>query len=168
MPHDLASWFAELEPPAGQPDTTTEQGRREAAFCCPTPAPASAPDALVLPWCGDGQDELAGPLHPGSEGLPLLCRGCRELVQGCCRPRGEAVPTDASAGRCGDFQPSDGVTVGRCWLWRVTLAGGRLVWFMSLPPVSQTDALRWAQQHHGEHVQGVHPVPGAVELPPLP
>lgn len=148
MPPDLAEWFAELPP-----DTPTE-----------SPSNDIIADPLVLPWCQEEGPELAGAnLHPSLD-LPLLCQGCTSLQKNKCQQIAR-VPTYEQAARCHAFQPRLGVTVGRCWLWRLTLRDGRLVWWSHLPPADQTTALRLTLQRYGMALVAIQPLPGWQEIP---
>ncbi|WP_139166843.1 hypothetical protein [Chromobacterium sphagni] len=124
----------------------------------------AAPDPLALPWCRDDGPELAGAdLHP-DERLPLLCRGCAALREGQCRQLA-TIPTHEQTARCDAFQPLPGVTMGHCWLWRLTLKDGRLVWWSNLPPANQATVLRRARLRYGVALATVRPQPGWQELP---
>lgn len=150
MPPDLAEWFAELSP-----DTPTE-----------SPSNDITADPLVLPWCQEDGPELAGiTLHP-YQGLPLLCQGCTALAKGKCQQLATA-PTYEQAARCYAFQPRPGISVGRCWLWRLTLWDRRLVWWSHLPPANQTTILHLARQRYGAALIAIQPLSGWKELPNL-
>jgi hypothetical protein len=170
---DLADWFAGIAPARyeseGGTRTGAEQTDRRAETVAVSvsgidPVETPAPDPLALPWCADHGDEISGIALGQSPDLPLLCRGCAGLGRTACDWLA-GLPGNDEASYCARFRPCAGVVVGRCWLWRVELPGNKLVWFMTLPPVGQVAAIRWARQHYGDTVQGVYPVPGMRALP---
>ncbi|UGA39488.1 hypothetical protein JOS77_08370 [Chromobacterium haemolyticum] len=154
MPPDLAEWFAELPPdtPSGDTDSPSDDD--------------TTADPLALPWCQMDGPELSGAaLYPG-QGLPLLCQGCTALTKGKCQHL-TAAPTYGQAAHCYAFQPLPGVFVGCCWLWRLTLLNGQLIWWSHLPPINQTTMLWQARQRYGATLIGVHPLPGWKTIPSL-
>ena len=155
---DAAEWFAGIwdQPPA------IVVKAPEASDLVAGGPDVSVSDPLMLPWCVDGHAGMAGPAL-GESGAPLLCRGCADLVRLQCARLGQ-FPAVEDAALCNDFRPRAGVTVGRCWLWRIGLEGGRLVWWMALPEASQCRAVQWARQAHGDLVTCVRPVPGAKKI----
>lgn len=171
MADDLVTWLDGLfDAPATSPAPEHQQGRPDAALPV-SAAPVGPADALALSWCANEGAAVSGPLHApacGPDGpVPLLCRACRWLVSGRCGqcPGAAAMPGDVMAARCHDFQPVDGVTVGRVWLWRVSLAGGRLVWCSHLPEANQSEAIAAARAAYGSDVQAVAPLPGFDAFP---
>lgn len=171
MADDLVTWLDGLfDAPATSPAPEHQQGRPDAALPV-SAAPVGPADALALPWCTNEGAAVSGPLHaPGSGSagpVPLLCRACRWLLSGRCGHDASAVavPGDAMAARCHHFQPVGGVTIGRVWLWRVSLADGRLVWCSHLPEANQSEAIAAARAAYGSDVQAVAPLPGFDAFP---
>ncbi len=156
---DAAEWFAGIwdQPPA---IVVTAHEASDLAAGCPD---VSVSDPLLLSWCVNGHAEMAGPALKEC-GAPLLCRGCADLVRLQCA-RLSQPPKAEDAALCNDFRPRAGVTVGRCWLWRIGLEDGRRVWWMALPEAAQRNAVQWARQTHGELVTCVRPVPGVAAIP---
>ena len=155
---DAAEWFAGIW---DQPQTMVVTAPRASDPVASGPD-VSVSDPLLLSWCVDGHAEMAGPALSESS-APLLCRGCVDLVRLQCA-RLDQPPKAEDAALCNDFRPRTGVTVGRCWLWRIGLEGGRLVWWMALPEAAQRNAVQWARQAHGDLVTYVMPVPGAKKI----
>mgnify|MGYP000844062875 CR=1 FL=1 len=162
---NLAQWFAGIESQPPSPDTSPPASRHPEPVAVFAGAPAIAQaDPLALPWCGDYPQEMQGGQRDAAGRLPMPCLGCTSLQQGRCTVLA-GVPGHEEAARCRRFTPLPGVRVGRCWLWRVQLGAGRLVWWGCLPPAPQAAALAWARSQYGEAVQGVYPVPGALSVP---
>lgn len=151
MQPDLDEWFAKL--PSDTPSGDTE-----------SPSDGTTAGPLALPWCQEDGPELAGAAKHPDQGLPLLCRGCAALTKGKCQQLA-AAPTYRQAAHCYSFQPLPGVSVGCCWLWRLTLRSGRLVWWGHLPPANQTTILHLARQRYGAALIAIQPLPGWKELP---
>lgn len=157
--HYLDDWFGSIPP-----DDNRHADETVAVFVGEADQPAPdqpEPDPLLLGWCEAGQEAVAG-LLPARYGTPARCRACRLLQADRC-PQG--VPDAGMAAYCRDFVVREGVRVGRCWLWQVVLQGGRLVFYSSLPPSSQAEALQAMRRQYGEAVQAVLPLPGYAALP---
>lgn len=159
MPPDLSEWFAGIDTAPPPPP----ENRRDPSMAVFVGEPVSA-DPLLLDWCEDGREAVAGLVADASGRLTLRCRACRQLQAGSCPVKGGQPDADTAA-YCRGFAPRAGLRVGRCWLWRVALADGRLIWWSSTPPASQVEALQVMRRDYGELVQSVLPLPGWQAIP---
>lgn len=161
----LADWFAGIDSPPPVPALPARHADNVAVFvgAAGVGGPAAA-DPLALPYCVDSGQELHGAVQDAGGLLPLRCRGCRQLGQGRCEVLA-VVPEHDSAALCRRFVPRAGVKVGRCWLYRVTLEGGRLVWWSSTPSTGHAEAVRCVRLLYGDAVKEVMPLPGWVAMP---
>lgn len=171
MTERIAEWFAGVGGPARPDDDTPRQDRHKAVSSLVDPAPPGPTEPVQQPARAEDGKEVYGALHPptgpAGEALPLVCRACHCLRLGRCHapPWAGIMPSVALAGRCDSFHLRDGATLGRVWLWRVRLTGGRLVWLSFLPEVEQAEAVAVAHQRWGPEVSGVAPLPGFTALP---
>ncbi|MTD33245.1 hypothetical protein [Paludibacterium denitrificans] len=156
-----AKWFEGIE---SQPSPVCPESRHADTVAVCADGQAGVPDSLALPYCGDDVQELVGGMTEPS--VPMRCRGCLSLQRGHCEELARE-PSHDEAARCCCFAPLPGVRVGRCWLHRIEIQGGRLVWLCLLPTASQSRAIGWARRTYGEAVLAVVPIPGAVSLPAL-
>ncbi|AXK40684.1 hypothetical protein [Crenobacter cavernae] len=171
MSGPLDSWFAGLDSGPAAPDPAPTPDRRPAVASSlasvrgegESHGPGSLDDGAEV------SGELAAPIGPHGEPLPLRCRACARLVSGRCLAGGwgggDPVPTSIHAGRCTAYALRAGVGVGRVWWWRVTLAGGTSAWLMGCPPLAEVDALAAVRSSWGEAVERVDAMPGFDRLP---
>ncbi len=161
----LADWFAGIDKQPPAPVLPARHADNVAVFAgaAGVGVPAAA-DPLALPYCVDSGQELHGAVQDAGGLLPLRCRGCRQLGQGRCEVLA-VVPELDSAALCRRFVPRAGIKVGRCWLYRVTLEGGRLVWWSSTPSTGHAEAVRCVRLLYGDAVKEVMPLPGWVAMP---
>lgn len=157
----LANWFAGIE---DQPAAAAPPARHADNVAVFTGASIEEEADSPLPFSRGSGQELYGAAHDTGARLPLRCRGCRKLRLGQCEAL-TCAPDDGCAALCRCFVLREGAKFGRCWLYRVTLEGGRLAWLGNTPPINQAEAESRARLQYGAMVQEVAPMPGWVAMP---
>lgn len=167
-PDDLESWFAALPAEAFQAAVSHTESHQHAAS---THLVKATPDPLALEWCNESAQEVQGLADADvDKAQPMPCTACQlASTTRCPVVQSLGIKPDAdTAAYCPSFLPHAGVTVGCCWLWRVSLDDGRLVWYMATPAASQRSVIEWARPRFGRQLVSILPVPGAMAAPQQP